>query len=150
MKQCFQEIFGDTGSEASRHPDCVCQYTSRAFRAWLKEYGMILSISAACYCQDNAPCESFSATLKREACSPNCVYRNWVDALRSICEYIETLYNRIRLHTSLENVLPNQVVSKHVRNEKITPNQTQSDQAPCVHLLGGVPRLHHPIRLPSK
>lgn len=110
------------GRDTIHHSDRGCQYTSRAFRAWLKQRGMLSSMSAAGYCYDNATCESFFATLKREAFPPNCVFESKAEARRTIFEYIETFYNRIRIHTSLENSAPNQILSKHFHDERITLN----------------------------
>jgi len=110
------------GRDTIYHSDRGCQYTSLAFRAWLKQRGMISSMSAAGYCYDNATCESFFATLKREAFPENCVFETKVEARRTIFEYIETFYNQTRIHTSLENSSPNQILSKHFHNERITLN----------------------------
>ena len=41
------------------HSDRGCQYTSSAMRNWLRDRGIIQSMSAAGYCYDNATCESF-------------------------------------------------------------------------------------------
>ncbi len=104
------------------HSDRGCQYTSQAFRAWLKQRGMLSSMSAAGYCYDKATCESFFTTLKREGFPSDCVFESKADARRTIFEYIETFYNRIRIHTSLENSAPNQIPSKHFHAERITLN----------------------------
>jgi len=56
------------------HSDRGCQYTSGVMRNWLRKRGMTQSTSATGYCHDNATCESFFATLKREAFPPDCVF----------------------------------------------------------------------------
>lgn len=48
------------------HSDRGSQYTSRVFRATLKKYGAIQSMSGTGRCYDNARMESFFATLKKE------------------------------------------------------------------------------------
>ncbi|MGD9748680.1 MAG: IS3 family transposase [Verrucomicrobiales bacterium] len=109
------------------HSDRGCQYTSAAMRSWLKDRGIVQSMSAAGYCYDNAACESFFATLKREAFPANCVFSSKAEARRTIFEYIETFYNRIRIHTSLKNQSPHEYLTKHFQQEKITLNLNQSD-----------------------
>lgn len=51
-------------------------------------------------CWDNAPMESFFHTLKTELIYHN-VFETRVQAKRSIFEYIEVFYNRIRLHSAI-------------------------------------------------
>ncbi len=104
------------------HSDRGCQYTSGAMRNWLRQRGIAQSMSAAGYCYDNATCESFFATLKREAFPPNCVFATKADARRTIFEYIETFYNRSRIHTSLGNRSPEQFLKKYFNPETITLN----------------------------
>jgi len=60
--------------------------------------------------------------LKRESFPENCVFDTKEEARRTIFEYIETFYNRTRIHTSLENTAPNEFPSKHFQPEKITLN----------------------------
>lgn len=110
------------GRDTIYHSDRGCQYTSKAMRSWLREQGMISSMSAAGYCYDNATCESFFATLKRESFPPDCVFASKAQARRTIFEYIETFYNRERIHTSLENRSPDDFLSKHFQPDQITLN----------------------------
>ena len=104
------------------HSDRGCQYTSSAMRNWLRERGITQSMSATGYCYDNATCESPFATLKREAFPLNCVFATKAEARRTIFEYIETFYNRTRIHTSLGNCSPEQFLKKHFNPETITLN----------------------------
>lgn len=104
------------------HSDRGCQYTSKAMRAWLGDRGMLQSMSAAGYCYDNATCESFFATLKREAFPIDCVFESKADARRTIFEYIEAFYNRTRIHTSLGNQSPGELLTKYFQQEQITLN----------------------------
>ena len=109
------------------HSERGCQSTSAAMRSWPRDRGIVQSMSAAGYCYDNAACESFFATLKREAFPANCVFSSKAEARRTIFEYIETFYNRIRIHTSLKNQSPHEYLTKHFQQEKITLNLNQSD-----------------------
>ena len=44
-------------------------------RAWLGDRGIVQRMSAAGYSYDNAACESFFATLKRETFQENFVFK---------------------------------------------------------------------------
>ena len=44
------------------------------------------------------------------------------EARRTIFEYIETFYNRIRIHTSLENQSPQEWLTNHFQRDQITLN----------------------------
>jgi putative transposase len=87
------------------HSDRGCQYTSFDYRSRLAELGVTISMSRKGNCWDNAVAESFFATLKKELIHR----RNWTSRaeLRSaVFEYIETFYNRERLHSSLDYKTP--------------------------------------------
>ena len=87
------------------HSDRGCQYTSAEYRAAAAGHGVTLSFSRKGNCWDNAPMESFFASLKKDL-----VYRESFAtrsiAERSIFEYVEVFYNRVRLHSSLGYVAP--------------------------------------------
>ena len=51
-------------------------------------------------CWDNAPMESFFATLKKELVHHE-DYQTHEQARQSLFEYIEVFYNRVRLHSAL-------------------------------------------------
>ena len=87
------------------HSDRGSQYCSHAFRARLKNYRMIQSMSRKGDCWDNAPAESFFKTLKFEL-NGHRAYRSRQEARRAIFEYIEVFYNRQRLHSALGYVTP--------------------------------------------
>jgi transposase InsO family protein len=56
-------------------------------------------------CWDNAPMESFFASLKKELVHHE-DYQTRAEARASIVEYIEVFYNNRRLHSSLGHVSP--------------------------------------------
>jgi transposase InsO family protein len=56
-------------------------------------------------CWDNAPMESFFASLKKELIHPE-EYRTRVEARASVFEYIEVFYNRVRRHSALGYLSP--------------------------------------------
>ena len=58
-------------------------------------------------CWDNAPVESFFASLKRELVHDE-RYTTRDEARASIFEYVEVFYNRVRRHSSLGYVSPDE------------------------------------------
>src|SRR6185295_8727138 len=82
------------------HSDRGCQYASRAYRHQLKAAGIAASMSRIGNCWDNAPVESFFSTLKTELL-PTRPWPDYQTAHGAIREYIETFYNRRRIHSAL-------------------------------------------------
>lgn len=89
------------------HSDRGVQYCCGEYRAELEAWGMIASMSRAGDCYDNAPKESFWATLKKELMS-DMEFATREEARAAIFEYIEVFYNRQRIHSSLGYVSPEQ------------------------------------------
>jgi transposase InsO family protein len=87
------------------HSDRGVQYCCNEYRAELEAWGMIPSMSRVGDCYDNAPKESFWATLKKELMSDR-VFATRDEARAAIFEYIEVFYNRQRIHSSLGYVSP--------------------------------------------
>ena len=89
------------------HSDRGIQYASKDFRRLLDKHNVVQSMSGKGNCYDNAVAESFFKTLKTEL-----VYheRYWTraQAKNSIFEYIEVFYNRIRKHSALGYLSPEQ------------------------------------------
>lgn len=87
------------------HSDRGVQYAAGNFRAALASVNIIPSMSRRGNCYDNAAMESFWSTLKIEL-----VYRRDFathrQAKTEIFDYIETFYNRHRIHTSLDGLSP--------------------------------------------
>ena len=82
------------------HSDRGIQYASGEYVAILQKHGMVPSMSRPANPYDNASCESFIKTLKREEIYAN-DYEN-LEHLRShIEEFIERYYNQKRLHSAL-------------------------------------------------
>jgi transposase InsO family protein len=67
------------------------------------------SMSPAGNCYDNAPMESFWASLKKE-CIHKMRFETAAQATNALFDYIATFYNAHRLHTSLGNRAPNEFV----------------------------------------
>jgi putative transposase len=82
------------------HSDQGSQYSSGQFRAVLKENNITQSMSRKGNCWDNAPAESFFATLKAEVQELQRP-RTRAVARAAIFEYIAVFYNSQRLHSSI-------------------------------------------------
>jgi transposase InsO family protein len=87
------------------HSDRGVQYACTAFRNLLKDQKFIQSMSGKGNCYDNAVVESFFHTLKTELVYFE-TYFTREDARNSIFEYIETHYNRFRMHSTLNYCSP--------------------------------------------
>jgi transposase InsO family protein len=87
------------------HSDRGVQYASEHYQALLKQNGITCSMSRKGNCWDNAPMESFFATLKKELVHRE-KYHTRSQARQSLFEYIETFYNRVRRHSTLGHQSP--------------------------------------------
>ena len=82
------------------HSDRGSQYASDQYQTLLKGNGMTCSMSRRGDCWDNAPMESFFASLKKELVHHE-KYKTRKEARRSLFEYIEAFYNTVRKHSAL-------------------------------------------------
>ena len=89
------------------HSDQGVQYTSKAFRNMIAINTIKQSMSGRGNCYDNACVESFFAQLKLEEVY-NTTYKARNDARVSIFEYIAVFYNRIRRHSTLDYISPDE------------------------------------------
>jgi len=95
----------------THHSDRGSQYCRHAFQSALRRNGIDCSMSRKGNCWDNAVAESFFATLKKELVH-QCEYADQEAARASIFEYIEIFYNRVRRHSALGGVSPEQFEQK--------------------------------------
>jgi len=82
------------------HSDRGVQYASGEYVASLEQQQMIPSMSRPANPYDNASCESFIKTLKREEIYAN-AYENLEHLRANIEIFIEQYYNQQRLHSAL-------------------------------------------------
>ena len=82
------------------HSDRGVQYACEAYVEILLKHGIKISMSRKANPYDNAKLESFMKTLKTEEVYLN-EYETAEDAKANIKNFIETLYNKKRLHSSL-------------------------------------------------
>jgi len=89
------------------HSDRGIQYASEQYTALLEMHGILPSMSRPGNPYDNAFCESFIKTLKREQISAHKYH--YIDELNAhLEEFIEHYYNRLRLHSALGYKSPEQ------------------------------------------
>ena len=82
------------------HSDRGSQYAGVAFRRALTQAGSLPSMSRKGNCYDNAAMESFWSTLKLELIYRT-QFKTQTQASLEIFDYIETFYNRKRIHSTL-------------------------------------------------
>ena len=82
------------------HSDRGSQYASEHYQSLLTGHGITCSMSRRGNCWDNAPMESFFASLKKELIQGE-TFATREEARASIFEYIEIFFNSIRRHSSL-------------------------------------------------
>lgn len=87
------------------HSDRGVQYASTDYQKILTEYGLIPSMSRKGNCWDNAPMESFFHSLKVEWLHEY-QFKTRDEARQAIFIFIETWYNRQRLHSGLGYLSP--------------------------------------------
>jgi putative transposase len=93
---------------ASRHPqpgwvhhcDRGTQYASNEYVQRLEACGAHLSMSRPAKPWENGKCESFIKTLKREEVDAR-RYASFAELRQHVEEFIEQIYNKVRLHSAL-------------------------------------------------
>lgn len=87
------------------HSDRGAHYASADYQARLQQQGIVVSMSRAGNCYDNAVAESFFSSLKNEETLHH-RYATREEARSALYDYIEVFYNRKRLHSTLGYVSP--------------------------------------------
>ena len=117
LEQGVEEWMLNT-TKTTFHSDRGTQYTSQKLRDQLKNLGMGQSMSGKGNCYDNACCESFFSSLKRELMPDSGYFENRREARLALFEHIEGFYNTRRKHTSLGNISPVQFIELNSNLEK--------------------------------
>lgn len=91
--------------EVMFHSDLGTQYTSVEFTSQLKKYNMVASYSNKGCPYDNACIESFHSILKKEEIN-HFRYYDFHSAKLAIFKFIESWYNRKRIHGSIGYLTP--------------------------------------------
>jgi putative transposase len=87
------------------HSDQGVQYACKEYMDRLRHYRMLASISRPANPYDNATCESFLKTLKREEIYATC-YRDFEELNQRLGDFINHYYNGCRLHSALKYCSP--------------------------------------------
>jgi len=87
------------------HSDRGSQYASEQYQRLLAKHGIRCSMSRRADCWDNAPMESFFASLKKELVH-DADFATRLEARAAIFESIEVFYKNQRRHSSLGYVSP--------------------------------------------
>ncbi|MGY1411269.1 IS3 family transposase, partial [Luteimonas sp. A611] len=95
------------GPNVVLHHDRGSQYTSASYRAKAEAANIMLSMSRPGMPYDNAMAESFFSTLKLELV-PDKAFASREAARLAVFDYIETFYNRTRMHSALDYQSPAQ------------------------------------------
>jgi putative transposase len=102
------------------HSDRGSQYTCSSYQQILTDCGITVSMSRTGNCLDNAPMESFWATLKRECA--DYVFASMQLARTEIFGYIMGFYNRVRRHSALDYLSPHDYEMQFLRQTCTLPN----------------------------
>ena len=89
------------------HSDRGSQYAGEHYQRVLGAEGIVCSMSGVGQCWDNAPMGSFFGRLKCEL-APGEMFPTRDQARAEIFEYLEVFYNRVRLHSSLGFLSPDE------------------------------------------
>jgi len=89
------------------HSDRGTQYASNDYVKRLESIGAVISMSRPGRPWENGRCESFVKTLKQEEIDAR-PYTTMEDLEQHIAEFIERVYNKVRLHSALDYLSPEQ------------------------------------------
>ncbi len=108
VNDALTEAIGTRGGNVAGvvfHSDRGTQYTSGEFAELCDRHQVFQSVGRTGVCWDNAPAESFLATLKKELVHRR-VFRTRAEARLAIRHWIEAWYNRRRLSSVLGYLTP--------------------------------------------
>ncbi len=87
------------------YSDLGVQYTSQKFEAYVEAKHMIHSFSRKGNPYDNACIESFHSMIEKEEINHQ-KYPDFNTAHKAVFEYIESWYNRKRIHSAINYMTP--------------------------------------------
>jgi putative transposase len=89
------------------HSDRGTQYASNDYVKRLESCGAHMSMSRPARPWENGKCESFMRTLKQEEINAR-GYRSFAELQQNLEEFIEQIYNKVRLHSALDYRSPDE------------------------------------------
>lgn len=101
------------------HTDRGSQYAADDYRSTLRDFDGVASMSRKGDPWDNAPVESFFATLKTESFQ-DIRFRDLQHVQSEALQYIENEYNRNRLHSTLAYTSPVQFERAFIQKQQLT------------------------------
>lgn len=119
---CKAHNSGLVRPQAIFHSDRGSQYSSGQTRALLAQLGLVQSMSASGYCYDNAYAESAFASIKSEILIDVAPFQTKHQAATAIFDYMETFYNRQRLHSALDYQSPQDFLNRYFQNQNPSVN----------------------------
>mgnify|MGYP000097146773 FL=1 len=99
------------------HSDQGGQYNSLSFKEALTKHGLVSSMGSSGDCYDNAPMESFWATMKTELMH-HFPFRSVEHAVGAILRWVHLFYNQRRRHTSIGGLSPVQYEANWFRRNR--------------------------------
>jgi len=112
LREAIESRRPDT-KQLLHHSDRGCQYTSAAYQKTLNTLGITCSMSRTGCCYDNAVMERFFWSLKHEWTKHE-TFADLKEAHWSVFRYIETFYNPVRIHQTLDYVSPDQYEQEYI------------------------------------
>jgi putative transposase len=100
------------------HSDRGSQYASNDYVKRLESIGAVLSMSRPGRPWENGQCESFLKTLKQEEIDAR-PYHRIEELEQHVTEFIEQVYNRVRLHSALGYLSPVEFESRPVQPKTV-------------------------------
>ena len=107
---------GFVAGNAIFHVDRGSQYTTARFAEYAASIDLRLSVGEVGVCWDNAVAESFFSTLKLHLMYKIKQFPTKLEARMRVGEWIETYYNRRRIHTATGQV-PAQSMNRFLNPE---------------------------------
>jgi putative transposase len=111
------------------HSDHGSQFTAVLFGKRCEQAGIEISMGSVGDCYDNAVCEAFHASIKKER-----IYRqSWptrAEARATVFEYIEGWYNPRRRHSTLGYLSPAQYEQQHAERLQAALESAASSAGP--------------------
>jgi putative transposase len=102
------------------HSDRGTQYASDKYVKRLEDCGMHLSMSRPARPWENGKCESFINTLKKEEIDAR-AYATFDELRRNGNEFLDQIYNRVRLHSALGYLSPEEFERSQKPRDKWLP-----------------------------